>query len=178
MRLLPVFSPGRALLWGTILAAWGTGAVVASSSRALDIRTVCGAPLAVGRPVLCDGRPCLALASQFGRHLCTGRSRKGTCAAFRPSAPSNVSDTHWVASFSKLVVTCTEKCCKISMQQCLRASVPGIRPVVAPCWGPEGLLSCNLEGLIHFFARAAGGGGAGAPARGADAVHRGGAGAV
>lgn len=44
MRLLPVFSPGRALLWGTILAAWGTGAVVASSSRALDIRTVCGGP--------------------------------------------------------------------------------------------------------------------------------------
>lgn len=49
MRLLPVFSPGRALLWGTILAAWGTGAIVASSSRALDIRTVCHGLVAVGK---------------------------------------------------------------------------------------------------------------------------------
>lgn len=80
MRLLPVFSPGRALLWGSILAAWGTGAVVASSSRALDIRTVCGAPLAVGSLVLCDGIPCLgqagvvnALFSCLSR-WCTGSS--------------------------------------------------------------------------------------------------------
>jgi hypothetical protein len=39
MRLLPVFTPGRALMWGSILALWGTGAIVASSSRALSIRT-------------------------------------------------------------------------------------------------------------------------------------------
>jgi len=39
MRLLPVFTPGRALMWGSILALWGTGAIVASSSRALKIRT-------------------------------------------------------------------------------------------------------------------------------------------
>ena len=89
MRLLPVFSPGRALLWGTILAAWGTGAVVASSSRALDIRTVRGAPLAV------EGDLCFAMeghalswASQIGRHLRTGIRRKCARAAFRPSAPS------------------------------------------------------------------------------------------
>lgn len=41
MRLLPVFTPGRAMMWGTILALWGTGAVFASSSRALNIRTAC-----------------------------------------------------------------------------------------------------------------------------------------
>jgi hypothetical protein len=39
-RLLPQFTPARALMWGTILAIWGTGAVVMSSSRALDIKRV------------------------------------------------------------------------------------------------------------------------------------------
>lgn len=36
-RLLPQFTPGRALLWGTILAMWGTGAVVVTAARRLDI---------------------------------------------------------------------------------------------------------------------------------------------
>lgn len=40
LRLLPTFTPGRALMWGSILALWGTAAVVASSSRALGIQTV------------------------------------------------------------------------------------------------------------------------------------------
>lgn len=39
-RLLPEFTPGRAMLWGTILAVWGTAAVVASTAKSLDIKTV------------------------------------------------------------------------------------------------------------------------------------------
>lgn len=38
-RLLPEFTPGRAMLWGTILAVWGTAAVVASTAKSLDIKT-------------------------------------------------------------------------------------------------------------------------------------------
>jgi hypothetical protein len=41
-RLLPQFTPGRALLWGTILAMWGTAAVVVTAARRLDIQKVCG----------------------------------------------------------------------------------------------------------------------------------------
>ena len=40
MRLMPEFTPGRAMLWGTILAFWGTAAAVAGTARALDIHTV------------------------------------------------------------------------------------------------------------------------------------------
>lgn len=40
MRLLPIFTPGRAMMWGTILAMWGTGALVMSSTRALGISRV------------------------------------------------------------------------------------------------------------------------------------------
>ena len=43
-RLLPKFTPGRAFLWGTVLALWGTGAVVATAARQLDIRTAEDAP--------------------------------------------------------------------------------------------------------------------------------------
>ena len=43
MRLLPEFTPGRAMLWGTILAVWGTAAVFASTARSLDIKTVSSA---------------------------------------------------------------------------------------------------------------------------------------
>ena len=39
-RLLPEFTPGRAMLWGTILAVWGTAAIVASTAKSLDIKTV------------------------------------------------------------------------------------------------------------------------------------------
>jgi hypothetical protein len=38
-RLLPKFTPGRAMMWGTILALWGTGALVATTARQLDIHT-------------------------------------------------------------------------------------------------------------------------------------------
>ncbi len=31
-------TPGRAFLWGTILAVWGTMAVVASAKSTLDIK--------------------------------------------------------------------------------------------------------------------------------------------
>eukprot|EP00891_Asterochloris_glomerata_P005458 jgi/Astpho2/5458/fgenesh1_pg.00077_%23_6_t len=44
MRLLPEFTPGRAMLWGTILAVWGTAAVFASTARSLDIKTAEDAP--------------------------------------------------------------------------------------------------------------------------------------
>lgn len=38
-RLLPVYSPGRALFWGSVLALWGTAAAAASAARGLGIRT-------------------------------------------------------------------------------------------------------------------------------------------
>lgn len=37
VRLLPTFTPGRALLWGSVLAMWGTGALVASAAKQLRI---------------------------------------------------------------------------------------------------------------------------------------------
>lgn len=45
-RLLPQFTPGRALMWGSILAVWGTAAVAMGTARHLDIHTVrCGQPM-------------------------------------------------------------------------------------------------------------------------------------
>lgn len=38
-RLLPKFTPGRAFFWGTVLALWGTGALVAGTARKLDIQS-------------------------------------------------------------------------------------------------------------------------------------------
>jgi hypothetical protein len=38
MRLMPTYTPGRALLWGSVLAAWGTGALAASAARSFGIR--------------------------------------------------------------------------------------------------------------------------------------------
>lgn len=43
-RLLPEFTPGRALMWGTILALWGTAGLVASTARGLDIGSAEEAP--------------------------------------------------------------------------------------------------------------------------------------
>ena len=40
IRLLPEFTPGRAMLWGSILAVWGTAALVVSTAKSLDIKTV------------------------------------------------------------------------------------------------------------------------------------------
>jgi hypothetical protein len=37
LRLLPEFTPGRALLWGTFLAMWGTGALMATAAKRLEI---------------------------------------------------------------------------------------------------------------------------------------------
>lgn len=39
IRLLPEFTPGRAMLWGSILAVWGTAALVVSTAKSLDIKT-------------------------------------------------------------------------------------------------------------------------------------------
>lgn len=36
-RLLPEFTPGRAMLWGTVIAMWATGAVVATAMKNLEI---------------------------------------------------------------------------------------------------------------------------------------------
>lgn len=47
LRLMPIYTPGRALLWGTVLAAWGTAAAVASSARALGVQNVSEAPEAL-----------------------------------------------------------------------------------------------------------------------------------
>lgn len=38
MRLLPVFTPGRAFFWGSVLALWGSAAAVMSLGRSLGIR--------------------------------------------------------------------------------------------------------------------------------------------
>lgn len=38
-RLLPEFTPGRAMFWGSVLAMWGTAAVVMSAAKSLDIKT-------------------------------------------------------------------------------------------------------------------------------------------
>ena len=43
-RLLPELTPGRAMLWGTVLAIWATGAVVATTMRNLDIQGAADAP--------------------------------------------------------------------------------------------------------------------------------------
>lgn len=40
-RLLPEFTPGRAMFWGSIIAVWGTAALVMSAAKSLDIKTVC-----------------------------------------------------------------------------------------------------------------------------------------
>jgi hypothetical protein len=47
IRLMPIYTPGRALLWGTVLAAWGTAAAVASSARALGVQSAAEAPEAL-----------------------------------------------------------------------------------------------------------------------------------
>ncbi|KAK9817724.1 hypothetical protein WJX72_001239 [[Myrmecia] bisecta] len=39
-RLLPEFTPGRALMWGTIFAVWGSAALVVSTARQLGIHKV------------------------------------------------------------------------------------------------------------------------------------------
>lgn len=46
-RLLPVFTPGRAMLWGTILAVWGTAGAVMTASRQLGIQGAEDAPGAI-----------------------------------------------------------------------------------------------------------------------------------
>ncbi|KAK9798560.1 hypothetical protein WJX73_006163 [Symbiochloris irregularis] len=42
-RLLPQFTPGRAFMWGSILAMWGTAGLAVSAARQLDIHTAEGA---------------------------------------------------------------------------------------------------------------------------------------
>lgn len=43
-RVLPEMTPGRAMLWGSILAIWGTAALVSAAARSLDIRGAEDAP--------------------------------------------------------------------------------------------------------------------------------------
>lgn len=43
-RLLPELTPGRAFLWGTVLALWGTGALVATTAKSLNILSFEDAP--------------------------------------------------------------------------------------------------------------------------------------
>jgi hypothetical protein len=43
-RVLPELTPGRAMLWGTVLAVWATGAVVATAMRNLEIQGAADAP--------------------------------------------------------------------------------------------------------------------------------------
>lgn len=38
MRLLPVFTPGRAFFWGSVLALWGSAAAIMSIGRSLGIK--------------------------------------------------------------------------------------------------------------------------------------------
>lgn len=39
IRLMPEYTPARAMLWGSIMAVWATGAITASVARSLDIHT-------------------------------------------------------------------------------------------------------------------------------------------
>ena len=48
-RLLPEFTPGRAMFWGSIIAVWGTAALVMTT--ALDIKTVSTASLQKSKDV-------------------------------------------------------------------------------------------------------------------------------
>lgn len=43
VRVMPVFTPGRALLWGSICAAWLTGAAVATARQSLGITSTADA---------------------------------------------------------------------------------------------------------------------------------------
>lgn len=43
-RLLPELTPGRAMLWGTVLAIWATGALVATAMKNLEIQGAADAP--------------------------------------------------------------------------------------------------------------------------------------
>lgn len=43
-RLLPEMTPGRALMWGTIVAVWGTGALVMSTAKYLGIEQLGDVP--------------------------------------------------------------------------------------------------------------------------------------
>lgn len=40
LRLMPEYTPARAMLWGSILAVWGTAILTASVARQLDIHDV------------------------------------------------------------------------------------------------------------------------------------------
>ena len=44
LRVLPEMTPGRALMWGTIVALWGTGALVASTAKYLGIESMQDVP--------------------------------------------------------------------------------------------------------------------------------------
>lgn len=44
LRVLPEMTPGRALMWGSILAVWGTGALMLSGAKYLDIKETSEAP--------------------------------------------------------------------------------------------------------------------------------------
>ena len=48
IRLMPVFTPGRALLWGSICAAWLTGAAVATARSSLGITSTSDAGARLG----------------------------------------------------------------------------------------------------------------------------------
>lgn len=43
-RVLPELTPGRAMLWGTVLAIWATGALVATTMKSLEIQGAADAP--------------------------------------------------------------------------------------------------------------------------------------
>ena len=40
IRLMPEYTPARALLWGSVLALWGSGAVFMMGAKTLNIHTV------------------------------------------------------------------------------------------------------------------------------------------
>ena len=40
MRLLPEYTPGRALLWGSVIALWGSGAIFMTAAKGLNIHAV------------------------------------------------------------------------------------------------------------------------------------------
>jgi hypothetical protein len=86
VRLLPVFSPGRAFFWGSILALWGTAGTVLSIKRGLGVERpedVSPAVAAIVRPISST----LRRAGERVRSTIQSSSLVGPSAAARGAKP-------------------------------------------------------------------------------------------
>jgi len=51
LRLMPDYTPGRALMWGSVLAVWGTAAIVLRSAKSLEIGSLEEVPAKLGEVI-------------------------------------------------------------------------------------------------------------------------------